>query len=301
MLEDVLKGSLSFAQKCFFWTRSYSASPSGEEQRCRSGKEKPWMSSGWETSALEKAEARSSQRPYSILECSHFWTPRAFTLRAEALLWLLPVPPCWGWQGGCPRQGHRRGSAPQPRAAAPGPPAPCPQPSSLEQGALGQPPRGRVQPGTAAALPLLPSPSFFPIPPVSGSSVSAAAEGGRGGAAVTEHPVTSLRAWGAIKGLSMGLVIQCVHTHARTPPAADTEEDPGRRTRWGKLWLHSSCVSWRQASRAEGFLLLSSLPSHAASPAPAGVLLPLSKGCGEERDGCVREEALRIGASLPWS
>lgn len=153
--------------------------------------------------------------------------------------------------------------------------SPAQQPGA---GDLGAAPMGQLQPGTSAALPLLPSCLFFPrslqfLVVLSSQQRRA----GRGGAAVTEHPVTRLRAWGAIKGLSMGLVIQCVHTHARTPPAADTEEDPGRRTRWGKLWLCSSCVSWRQASRAEGFLLLSSPPSHAAPPAPAGVLLPLSK------------------------
>lgn len=137
--------------------------------------------------------------------------------RAGALGSLLPEPPprcpssprCGCPWGACPSV-VRSGSglhSPQPRLGR----SPGQTPSPSRSGS-------RRCSSTFGSLPPLRGGSYFSAPificlsPFSRSFVFAGGEGGRGGAAATEHPV---RAWGAIKGLSMGLVMQCVHTHAR--------------------------------------------------------------------------------------
>lgn len=91
---------------------------------------------------------------------------------------------------------HGRGSAgaqlPNPEQQHRAPQHHVPSPAAWSRG-LGGSPHGAApawdlcSTSTAPFLPL-----FSPFPPVSGSFVIAAAEGGRGGAAVTEHPVTRL-------------------------------------------------------------------------------------------------------------
>lgn len=133
--------------------------------------------------------------------------------RPGALGLLLPEPPpavpCHHGVGARGVRVVRTGSgvlSPQPRLG----PSPGQTPSPLRSGSC--------RSSTFGSLPPLRGGSYFSAPifvclsPFSRSFVFAGGEGGRGGAAATEHPV---RAWGAIKGLSMGLVMQCVRTHAR--------------------------------------------------------------------------------------